>query len=84
MVALPDHAHALHLATSTCCLMILDELLIRALLISITIEGLTVSADPSRSLSRSLNRRLDLPCVVQVKVHALFLMSRKFRTFKFS
>ena len=70
MVARPDHAHALHLATSTRHAALLDDL--------------TVSADAIRSLSRSLDRRLDSPRVVQVKVHALFLTSRKIRTFKFS
>ena len=45
---------------------------------SITIEGLTVSADAIRSLSRSLDRRLDSSRVVQVKVHALFFTLRNF------
>ena len=50
----------------------------------ITIEGLTVSADASRSLSRLLNRRLDLPRVVQVKVHIiLFLTLQNFKRLNF-
>ena len=53
-------------------------------LTSIMIEGLTVSADPSRSLSGSLDQRLDSPRVVQVKVRTLFFMSQKFQMFKFS
>ena len=47
------------------------------------IKGPTISADPSRSLSRSLDRRLDSPHVVQVKVHAFFLISQEIQTFKF-
>ena len=65
MVARPDHAHALHLATSTRHAALLDLGWAWAFLTSITVEGLTVSADASRSLtrSRSLDWRFDSPRV---------------------
>ena len=87
-----DRTHALHLPVRDVqyCLMTLDELLMMSLLTSAMIEGLTVSANASKSLSRHSIEDLETlgvtrnSRILQVKVHVFFLMSQKFQTFKFS